>query len=272
MEIYFDGEFVTEAKVSIFDRGFLFGDGAYATIQVRDGYPLFADRHLARLTKVLEGLNIVPPPLTESLLHDIIARNGATSGFYRLRLFITGGDSPARRLPKRPHGHVIGTIEPWPELPYGPLRLALFPYPLSLCHASFKSLAHLNRYYVAEYAHQQQCDDAVTVTEAGHLLEASFGNLAWIVDKTVYTPDLSLSLHPGVTLGVFLEMAKARNFDVVYVKKRLDELPDGAFVFRTNTMGGIRPVIQIEQRLFGRDLSLEEALQSDYAAFSAAAV
>lgn len=244
--VYFDGSFLREEEVSISftDRGFLFGDGAYATIQVRDGVPLFLERHLERLRAQCQSFYLEMPPLSSLEIYQLIACNRAESGIWRLKIIVSGGDSPDYRLPKR-EGRILAFLAPFTKPPSHPLKLSLFTYPFSLCHASFKSLAHLNRLYVMEEALQQGFDDAITLTEKKLVLEASFGNLFWVEESTFYTPSPELPLYFGVTIERMAENAKALGYEVKKVKTPLSRLPRGGVYFRTNSMGGVRPVSQI---------------------------
>lgn len=244
--VYFDGSFLPEEKASIpvTDRGFLFGDGAYATIQIREGTPLFLERHLERLKTQCKGFNLEMPPLSLREIDRLIECNQAEEGIWRLKIVVSGGDLPDYRLPKR-KGRVLAFLSPFAKPPSHPLKLGVFSHPFSACHASFKSLAHLNRLYVMEEAMRQGFDDSITLTEGGVVLEASFGNLFWVVGSTLYTPSPELPLYFGVTIERVLESAEEAGFKVEKTKTPLLHLPQEGVYFRTNSMGGVRPIKQI---------------------------
>lgn len=266
--IYLDGEFLPEeeAKISVMDRGFLFGDGVYTTIQVRDGIPLFLEIHLERLRLNCAQLNIIPPFIPKESIEELIEKNHAIQGIWRFKILITGGEDPSMRLPRRPFGHLVMTLKPFTPAPITPLQLGLFPYPTSLCHASFKSLAHLNRYYVMEYALGNRFDDAVTTTESGILLEASFGNLLWIAweDKNAWVPASTLPLHGGVTLSIVKEVLEEAGFKFHEVKWKLADIPPGLTCFRVNSMSGIRPVSSLGDVRFTLNPKEESFLREGY--------
>ncbi len=261
--VFLDGKLVEEsqAMISVHDRGFLLGDGVYSTIQVRDGRPLFLDRHFERLEKQAKAIHLTTPSLRYEDVEAFIQANKANVGIHRMKIIVTGGMDPQMRLPKRAYGHHIMTIKPFIPSPYAPLNLAIFPLPVSLCHASYKSLAHLNRYYVMEYACQQGCDDAVTLSEKGILLEASFGNLLWITDKGVFTPEPTLSLHYGVTLSVLVEQLELQKIPVHYVQSTIEEIPSDAAVFRVNSMSKIRPIQRIGSKIFEEQKRVAQFLE-----------
>lgn len=266
--IYLDGEFLPkeEAKIPVMDRGFLFGDGVYTTIQVKEGMPLFLEIHLERLKENCRHLNILPPLVKSEWVQALIEKNQAFHGVWRLKILITGGMDPQMRLPERPYGHLIFTLEPFSIPPIIPLRLTLFPYPAASCHASFKSLAHLNRYYVMEYAKAHGYDDAVTTTESGVILEASFGNLLWINpdSKQAWTPSRELPLHWGVTLSVLKGILVGQGYHVQEVKWHLNTLESSLCVFRVNTMSGIRLVESLDKKKFTLNTKLHTWLKESF--------
>ncbi len=270
--VYFENQFLPqeEARIPITDRGFQFGDGAYATIQVKDGELLFLEAHLEQLTRQCLQFNLTCPPLSATIIEELIHQNKAYEGIWRLRIFVTGGDSSEMRLPTRT-GRLLMMLHPFTLKPFAPLKMELFPIPFSCCHASFKSLAHLNRYYVMEEAYKRGVDDCITQTETGILLEAAFGNLFWVKDKTFMTPDPSLPLYFGVTITTIVKLAQELGFEIAYVKFKHKELPQDAAYFRTNTMHGVRPIVQIGTTPFKRNQTLETLFINGYEKRSVAA-
>jgi branched-subunit amino acid aminotransferase/4-amino-4-deoxychorismate lyase len=244
--VFSHGELLAEedARVPISDRGFQCGDGAYATIQVREGIPLFLDVHLKLLQKQCSSFHLTMPIVEKKSIWQLIESNRAFDDIWRLKIFITGGDSPEHRLPERT-GRVYMILKPFTPQPFKPLKMGIFPIPYYSCHASFKSLAHLNRFYVMEEAFCQGVDDCVTVTEKEWVLEAAFGNLFWIKGTAFFTPDPKLPLYFGVTIQHICQLAIGLGFEIHYVECPFSEIPLGATAFRTSTMQGIRPIVQI---------------------------
>ncbi|MFB3115096.1 MAG: aminotransferase class IV, partial [Nitrospirales bacterium] len=80
MWVYLNERFVEDhqARISVFDRGFLFGDGIFETLRVHNTYPLFLDRHLQRLRQSCESIRLslpTPEPPWEALLRELVDRN-----------------------------------------------------------------------------------------------------------------------------------------------------------------------------------------------------
>ena len=263
--VYYEGQMIAEeeARVPISDRGFQFGDGAFATIQVKDGVALFVETHLKQLSVQCRAFNLIMPLVERQIIEELILRNGATAGIWRLKVIVTGGDSSDSRLPER-QGRVMIFLKPFTPQPFKPLKLGIFSLPYYSCHASFKSLAHLNRFYVMEEAHRLRLDDCVTTTEKGFILEAAFGNLFWVKEKTLLTPDPTLPIYFGVTIKNMIGLAKDLGFQVEYVKRPLAELPKEASAFRTNTMQGVRPIAQIGEVEFLQNPTLQALFINGY--------
>ena len=218
--VFYEGQFLPEAQVfiPITDRGFQVGDGAFTVIQVRDGTPLFLDTHLERLKRHCQSFNLQMPSVPPETIEELIARNDANVGIWRLKLIITGGDSDSISLPVRT-GRVVISLKPFDLPAFKPLKMGIFPIPYTSCHAAFKSLSHLNRFYVMEEARRLGLDDCVTLTENGHLLEAAYGNLFWVEGKTFTTPDPKLPLSFGVTIRNCVKMAEDLGFEVRFSER-----------------------------------------------------
>lgn len=250
--VYFDGAFIEENKalVPITDRGFLFGDGLYVTIQVREGVPLFLQDHLKRLQANCHIFRILPPEVDESAIYTLIEKNRAESGIYKLQIFVTGGEEPMRGLPPRRHGHLLIKMAPFTPPASKPLFCLFYPDPIATPHSHVKTLAHLNRYFVADFARLNNADDALTRWQNGVLLEASFANLFWVVGDVLFTPSHELPLHRGVTITKLIELAPRLNLTVKEVVATLDEIPPEASLFRISSMANVMPIERVEQRLF----------------------
>ena len=236
-----------EAKLPLTDRGFLFGDGAYATIRVEEGCACHLETHLERLEQQCEAFGLHMPPLATAQVNELIRLNHAENGVWRLKVIVTGGDTPEMYLPQR-EGRLLMTLVPYAPPPETPLKVGVFPHPLHLCHASYKSLAHLNRFYVMEEARRQGVDDCLTLTERGIVLELAFGNLFWTVGKRLFTPSRTLPLYFGVTLTHVIEKAVKEGYEVEEVEVRVEELPEEAAYYRTNSMGGVRLIGEIAKK------------------------
>jgi len=235
--VFLDGKFLdeAEAKISIFDRGFLYGDGLFTTILVTEGTPQFLERHISRLTTHCQSYGLKAPTINPAWATELIATNHAHKGNWRLKLIVTGSD------------HVIMTLEPYTPK-NGPVRCALYPEPFVHPLAQYKTLANIGRFRLLQYGLDHGFDDAISCTEGGILLEASFANLFWIEGKTFYTPSRKLPLYFGLTLELAIEKAQKKGLIIQEVEATVDEIGEDAALFCTNSLHGAIAVQQLGER------------------------
>lgn len=244
MIAFFDGRFVPleELKLSCADRGFLLGDGVYATLRLEDGHLFFPEIHLARLNQQCAKLRIDPPQIELESVHELIEKNSAFKGLWKMQIIVTGGELFSPGLPKR-RGHLLVTLRPHASPSQKPIEIGCYNEPILTPHSSFKSLANLNRAYIIQEAFDRGFDDMCTMTPNQDVLECAYGNLFWLDQKKLMTPDPSLPLYFGVTITVVCEIMREWGYSVQTVK---ESLPTDRLLYRTNTLGGVVPVERIE--------------------------
>ncbi len=236
--MYYNGKHTAHASIPVDDPAVLYGEGLFSTIQVREGVPLFLDEHLQRLSQQCSELDLTMPLITHEMIDPIIDQPTG-----RLRILVTANSLIIFMVPFTPQK--------------GPLRLALSSHPLALVHAQIKTLANLNRLMLLKEAKTRGFDDGISLSPEGYLLEASYGNLCWLHNNILYTPSHDLPLYAGLTLSKVCTLVD----HVKYVKVRLEQIPKEANLFRTNTLSGVVPITQIEEREFRIDNSLTEAYE-----------
>lgn len=243
MIAYFNGRFFseTEGAISITDRGFLFGDGIFSTLLIEDGIPLFFEEQIQKLKNQCSIINIIPPDISKELVTSVIEKNKAHNKSCAMKIIISGGTSTEKSLPLRKG--VLGIfLYPFPLCP-SELEVVIFPFPFHLCHSWYKSLANLNRLYVLDHAKNNNYDDALTYTYDNILLEASFGNIFWIIDHNVFTPNPStLPLYFGITISKIINRLKDFNYNIHFVEQDYHHFSKEALLFRTSSLTGIKPI------------------------------
>lgn len=256
-----DGKFLSEneAAIPITDRGLLFGDGVFSTIRVNQGSIEGLKTHLKNLYSQCEVINLECPSIKDEWIHDLINRNSAAQGIWRLKIIVTGGDDCGRDLKKR-RGRLIMTLKPVPSVP-SEVRLGIYPIPCSTPLAHLKSLAYLDRLHMADYASKINVDDVLVLSSDGHLLETSCANIFWFENGNFFSPQPSHNLLTGATLGLL-----SREIKISFVNKKLDEIAASAQVYLCNSIRGIIPVVQIDKKAFARNLELEAVLAEGYQA------
>ena len=241
--VYFNGDFVDEqnASIPISDRGFLFGDGVFTTIRIEQGEILNGEQHLERLRNHCNSLNIEPPDLSLKDLKDVVLKNNAQNGIWRMKVIITGGSGSELFLPKRKSGIILITIKPYVPSDK-PVTLCVYPYPIVTASAYIKSLSYLERLRVKQYAIDQGCDDAIVTDFFKHVLETSFSNIFWIVEDVIYTPANNNQFLRGIALQNLL---KSKKMDIKEGLFGIEDIPKMAKIFICNSLSGAITVSSI---------------------------
>jgi branched-subunit amino acid aminotransferase/4-amino-4-deoxychorismate lyase len=233
------------AKVSVTDRGFLFGEGIFTTLRVSAGHCEFLSSHLKRLEEQAHFLGLHYPSIQLEWLQELIERNQAMEGIWRLKMILTAD-------------HLLLTLQPYQAFSADSYRLCLFPQPFERPLAHIKSLAYLDYLYIRNYARQQGFDDSVTQTKEGYLLETSSANLFWIDDKGCGIPDRQLPYLKGTFLRAILDHLA---LPVNEAHMTVQQLSPEASLYICNALMHVRPVTAIGHDSFERHQGREALLQ-----------
>jgi branched-chain amino acid aminotransferase len=246
MWIYIRDHFVleTEAVVSVFDRGFLYGDGLFETLRAYNGKIFLLSEHLNRLQKAAKRLSIVIPKSEqlEQLLYATLTRNSLRDAMIRITISrgIDGWGGEAAGEFAIPTLVIFARrFEGYPEKTY--------KKGVSACIAvirrnsrksqdpAIKSISFLNNVLAMRGANALSAREAILLNPEGFLAEGSISNLFWICGGRLYTPSKSVGILAGVTRGVVLKLAKHEKipFTEGFYKKNVLYRADEAFL--TNT-------------------------------------
>lgn len=271
--IFIDGKIIAsqEATCPIWDRSFLCGDGVYTTILVEDRKIFFLEDHIKKLLEGVEYLKLAPLSIFASQVHDFLGHCNLDERRWSLKIIYAAKKGSERILLKERPASLIMIIEQAALRPEKSLHLGIYPDVMQHPLAKLKSLAHLARYFVMDYAQSHGFDDAVTFDAKDRVLECAFGNIFWIEDRNFYTPCPSLSLFFGVTIERCILIAKKIGLKIVYEKKALSEIGPLAFLFRCNSLSRVCAVQKLATRdfplsplwveLFNKELQIGESLQ-----------
>src|SRR3954468_3592462 len=252
---YVNGEYtpVAEASVSIFDHGFLYGDGVFEGMRVFDGGLFRASDHMARLAPSARSLGIALPVDTDGIVEiigEVVRRSDLQDA--HVRPIITrgfGGPGIAPRLSPVPS--LLVSAYPFPPfLGSDPIKLftsaIVRKAPRSL-GAHVKSLNYLDAIVAKQQAGELGVHDAVMLDSLGAVAECTSANLFIIVGDTLVTPTTRAAL-PGITRRTVLELAAELGLEAVERDIWPMELhaADGAFVCGSGA--GIVPIGSFDGR------------------------
>ncbi len=222
MTIYLNGAFmpVEEAKVSVLDRGFIFGDGVYEVIPVYSRHPFRMAEHLRRLQHSLDGIRLANPHDDGEwarLIRELVARNeGDDQSIY---FHITRG------VAKRDHAFPVPPVPPTVFVLSNPLTT---PPPELLAsgiacitvvdnrwlRCDIKAIALLPNVLLRQAAVEAGCAEAILIRagsgkEDAFLTEGAASNIFVVKDGKLLAPPKDNLMLPGITYDVILELAVA---------------------------------------------------------------
>lgn len=250
---YLNGRFqpLAEARISVMDRGFLFGDGVYEVIPVYGGRLFRLHEHLDRLANSLALIRL-PDPLTRAawvnMLDELVERNGG--GQLSLYLQVTRGEAPIRdhAFPDPVHPTVFAMVtplaDPDPAAQERGIRAATVPdMRWDYCH--IKAITLLPNVLLKQQARDGGADEAILIRD-GYATEGSASNLFVVSDGTLTTPPKSNLLLPGITRDLVVELAHA---NAVPLEER--EIPEpllraASEVWVTSSVRELMPVVELD--------------------------
>jgi D-alanine transaminase len=253
-QVYLNGEYLplADAKVSVLDRGFLFGDGVYEVIPAYKGRLFRLEDHIARLNNSLNGIRL---PLSHSVadweaIFRPLLENDKDQSVY---LQITRGYAP-----KRDHGfpeQVVPTIfamsselKPFAGRTSGIKAVTLDDTRWQLCN--IKAITLLSNILLRQEAIDQGCAEAILVRN-GYVVEGAASNLFAVLDGELITPPKSHEILSGITRDVILELAAANNIPFREDVIALEALENASEIWVTSSIREIVPVVELDGKHIG---------------------
>ncbi|HXA38417.1 MAG TPA: aminotransferase class IV [Phenylobacterium sp.] len=256
--IYVNGALVprAEAKVSIFDAGFVLGDGVWEGLRLHKGRLLFLETHLDRLYWGLEKIGLDIGLGREALIAEIrkaLDANRMTHGAH-LRLMVTRGEkAAANQDPRNWLGKPTVVItaeykEPAAQIATRGLSLATSQVvcsPAEMFDMRLNSHSRLNLITALLEAIKAGADEAVMLDPGGHVSSCNATNLFWVRDGRVRTSSGQFCFN-GVTRANVIALCKANGIPLDQGHFPLADLHGADEAFVTGTFGGLTPVREVD--------------------------
>jgi len=285
--IYLNGALVprAEAKVSIFDGGFVVGDGVWEGLRLHKGVLLFLDQHLERLYWGARRIRLDIGLERAALANEVrrtLAANGMTDGVH-LRVMVTRGE---KRAPNQDPRNALGgpTIAivaeykvPDPNLATRGLRLATSSIrctPADMFDMRLNSHSRLNLITALLEAIDAGADEALMLDPNGFVASCNATNFFFVSDGKVMTSSGKYCFN-GVTRANVIRLCGLHGIAIELGDFTLDQVRQAEEAFVTGTFGGLTPVREIDGRVLtkaslpgpttARLKSLYEALKDDEA-------
>jgi D-alanine transaminase len=256
--VYLDGRYLplSDAKVSVMDRGFLFGDGIYEVIPVYSRRPFRLAEHLARLGTSLAGIRL-PNPHTEREWMDLVVRMvelGDTDD-QSVYLQVTRGPMAARRhiFPEvvRPTVFMMteGLAMPAPEQRDNGIT-AVGAIDLRWLRCDLKTTSLLANCLLRQLAVDAGCVEAILFRD-GYLTEGAASNIFVVDGGRLLAPPKDHLMLPGITYDVVLEIASANGLPIEVRKITEDEVRSADELWLTSSTKEVLPIVALDGRPVG---------------------
>ena len=262
-QIYLNGQLVPseQAVVSVFDHGYLYGDGVFEGIRIYDGVIFRLDEHLERLYDSAKSILMTIPIAYEEMAQavlDTVRANGLQNGYIRLVISRGPGDLglDPRNCPKPTIVIIADTIKLFPEEFYqNGLKIVTVPTrrnsPAAL-NPQIKSLNYLNSVLVKIEAAQAGALEALTVNADGYVCEGSGDNVFIVKKGKVFTPPVYLGALDGITRREIFAICENLGITLVETPFTRHDVYIADECFLTGTAAELIPVVGVDGRTVGQ--------------------
>ncbi|KTC86776.1 aminotransferase class IV [Legionella brunensis] len=255
--VFINGDYLpaSEAKISVFDRGFLFADAVYEVIPVYKGRSFFVERHLKRLETSLMHARIANPKLNwRTIFNTLIEQNGARD--LQLYVHITRGNQGVRKhdIPGELKPSVIVFTIHTPYASFETKKLGLranIVEDIRWLRCDIKTTSLLANILLNDEAVSQGANTAI-LSRDGILTEGSASNVFLVdPDGIIYTPPLDNMCLPGITRQITIELIKSLSWPLREEKIPTKALLQAQEVWVTSTTKEIYPITTIDNLPIG---------------------
>ncbi|MEL6517982.1 MAG: D-amino-acid transaminase [Pseudomonadota bacterium] len=256
--VYVNGEYVPEeeAKVSVFDRGFLFADGVYEVTSVLDGKLIDFDGHARRLERSLGELEMDCPVTMDALLEihrRLVAENGIEDGLVYLQITRGAADRDFA-FPDGATPTIVLFTQAKPGLADSPASKAgikVISIPdIRWGRRDIKTVQLLYPSMGKMAAKKAGADDAWMI-EDGHVTEGTSNNAYIVKGRKIITRHLGTEILHGITRAAVLRFAREAQMEVEERSFTIDEAKEADEAFVTSASSFVMPVVEIDGAALG---------------------
>ncbi|MFT4416524.1 branched-chain-amino-acid transaminase [Fredinandcohnia humi] len=260
--IYLNDQFVKkeDAKISVYDHGFLYGDGVFEGIRVYDGNIFKMEEHNDRLFRSAKSIMLTIPYTKEEMIDLVVQtinKNRLKDAYIRIVVSRGVGD-----LGLDPYNckraQVVIIAEP----------LSIFPKHLyetgieivtvatrrnrpDVLSPKVKSLNYLNNVLVKIEAHLANVSEALMLNDQGYVAEGSADNIFIIKGNTILTPPGYIGALEGITRGAIIEIGKSLGYEMKEEPFTRHDVYTADEVFLTGTAAEVIAVVKVDGRVIG---------------------
>ncbi|MFP4021223.1 MAG: branched-chain-amino-acid transaminase [Halanaerobium sp.] len=260
--IYLNGEIVPEdqAKVSVFDHGYLYGDGIFEGIRAYNGRVFMLDQHIKRLYESAKTIMLDIPLNKEEMeaaILETIRANELRDAYIRVVISRGEGDLglDPRKCPDPTIVIIASAIQLYPEELYETgLKLVTVPTRRNgpeMVNPRIKSLNYLNNIMARIEANMQDAPEAIILNSDGYVAECTGDNIFIIAGDTLYTPPIYAGILKGTKRELVLEIAADMGLEVREELFTRHDIFNADECFLSGTAAEVIPVVEVDSRKVG---------------------
>ena len=257
--VYLNGEYlpIEDAKVSVLDRGFIFGDGVYEVIPVYGGNLFRLEQHLQRLENSLQGIRLANPlnmKEWQTIIENVVQRNNTDNQDQSVYLQVTRGSAIRDHVfPDKITPTIFVMSNPMHAVPAEKLAngvKAITHDDIRWRYCHIKSIALLPNTLMRQVAREAGADEAILIRD-GKLTEGAASNVFIVKNGTIMTPAKDECLLPGITRDLILEIAAEAKLEYAECDISLEALQNADEIWLTSSTKEIVPVTQLNDKPVG---------------------
>jgi len=273
-KLFFNDKFVTIDKLSLLKclRGFLYGDGIFETLRVRN-YKIFRWKdHWNRLEKGLKICNFETKEDIQSIQNKIeilVRKNDLKDAYVRVNIWRQKPIHLNPLLEKETNLLIIShKFKPYPEKFYKKGIKCLISKNFTKNAKSLltyiKSFNYTENILAKIEARKNLCDDAILLNTKGNIAEATVSNIFFIKNGNVFTPAIKSGILPGITRKIILEICLNSGIKIKEGFFSVSDLRKADEIFLTNTIMGVMPISEIKGIFKNKNFELTYFLKEKF--------
>lgn len=248
-QIYLNGDFLplADAKVSVLDRGFLFGDGVYEVIPVYGGQCFRLQEHLRRLDQSLASIRMVSPLSDtewEQIFNHLI--NGADDQYIYLQVTRGAASKRDHAIPAGIAPTVFAMCSLIAPIPVEGIKAVTVP-DVRWHRCDIKAITLLANVLLRQEAVEHGAAEAILVRD-GVVTEGAASNVFIVKDGVIITPPKGPEILPGITRDLVVELARKNEIPIAERSFSIGELVTAEEIWMTSSTREILPVVELDEK------------------------
>ncbi len=247
-----------EARVSVYDRGFLYGDSVFETVRTYGGEPFALAEHMARLERSAARVGIAMPiPAADFGMEIRVAVRAARNPESYARAMLSRGSGPVGLDPALAGAPLrVVLVEPLAPLPAGHYRDGVAVVTVRVHRAGDAAAGakvgnYLGSLLALKEARARGAHEALVIDAKGQIVEGTTSNVFIVRGGELCTPPEQANILPGITRAHLLEIAGEMGHPVHFEALTSDQLAAADEVFVCSSLREVVPVVRVDDRVVG---------------------